>query len=132
MFSQVDWMIMSQNLISGAKQKLQEIGAYASLFISLIIIFMAVKSAVEAVMYGNLLKGLFNCWLVALGSLWTGLGNALLARHARFVSTRGLGDTDVEAAPVPSAPSRIAAVHIENEAPLPLRTWSRPIDHTNS
>ena len=45
---------------------------------AIVITFMASKVFIEGIMYGNLLKGVFNCWLVLLGSLRTGLGNSLL------------------------------------------------------
>ena len=64
---------------------------------AIVITFMASKVFIEGIMYGNLLKGVFNCWLVVLGSLWTGLGNTLLINYERFVRARGLPVQDVEA-----------------------------------
>jgi hypothetical protein len=120
MFTDADWDHMTGNFFTRMKNSLQTFGSYSSIFIAIVIIFMAIKAFIEGIMYGNLLKGLFNCWLVVLGSLWTGLGNSLLIRHERFVRSRGLPVQDLEAQIQPVVPNTRPNVSSDSDAVVPV------------
>jgi hypothetical protein len=109
MFSSHDLTKLTDGLLTGLFGFLESLGSIASIFVACSIIMFAIKTIAEAIIFGRLLSGIFNCGLVFVASIWTSLGHALLIQHERFVQTRGLPDAlnigDPESADTVASPS---------------------------